>query len=320
MKREKDPKFRHLEAIVGAFVLAAFAAIVSLVLFLGIQNDLFSEKYPLRFRTDSGAGFTRGMPVKLSGFRIGRIQKISLDEQAKVVVRMRIDRKYQKWIRADSTATLLREGLVGDSVVSISVGSPGSRILPGDDFLTFVPEKDLSELAFELSDSVKTVLLEIREAVAYFNDPKSDLQQTLGNVRRLSANMEESRRRVDTLLDTATGAVARVDTLLDATTGTVARVDPVVDNLAAAIDNVGRRLPALLDRMEGTLSNTERISREFLKATEKGGPRIPPLLRGAEELVEDTDTIVKGMKTMWPFKKHVPPANDRGIVPGDSHE
>jgi phospholipid/cholesterol/gamma-HCH transport system substrate-binding protein len=306
MKREKDPKFRHLEAIVGAFVLAAFAAIVSLVLFLGIENDLFSEKYHLRFRTDSGAGFTRGMPVKLSGFRIGRIQKISLDDQAKVVVRMRIDRKYQKWIRADSTATLLREGLVGDSVVSISVGSPGSRVLPGDDFLPFMPEKDLSKLAFELSDSVKTVLLEIRETVAYINDPKGDLQQTLGNVRRFSGNMEESRRRVDTLLVT--------------TTGTVARVDPVMDNLAAAIDNVGRRLPVLLDRMEGTLSNTERISREFLKATEKGAPRIPPLLRGAEDLVEDTDTIVKGMKTMWPFKKHLPPANERGIVPGDSHE
>lgn len=306
MNREKDPKFRHLEAIVGAFVLAAFAAIVSLVLFLGIENDLFSEKYHLRFRTDSGAGFTRGMPVKLSGFRIGRIQKISLDDQAKVVVRMRIDRKYQKWIRADSTATLFREGLVGDSVVSISVGSPGSRMLPVDDFLPFMPEKDLSKLAFELSDSVKTVLLEIRETVAYINDPKGDLQQTLGNVRRLSANMEESRHRVDTLLVT--------------TTGTVARVDPVMDNLATAIDNVGRRLPVLLDRMEGTLSNTERISREFLKATEKGAPRIPPLLRGTEELVEDTDTIVKGMKTMWPFKKHLPPANEPVIVPGDSHE
>jgi len=306
MKTETDPKFRYLEAIVGAFVLAAFAAIVSLVVFLGIENDLFSEKYHLRFRPDSGAGFTRGMPVKLSGFRIGRIQKISLDDQAKVVVRMRIDRKYQKWIRADSTATLLREGLVGDSVVSVSVGSPGSRVLPGDDFLPFLPEKDLSALAFELSDSVKTVLLEIRETVAYINDPNGDLQQTLGNVRRLSANMEESRRRVDTLLVTATG--------------TVARVDPVMDNLATAIDNAGRRLPVLLDRMEGTLSNTERISREFLEATKKGAPRIPPLLRGAEELVEDADTVVKGMKTMWPFKKHIPPANGRGIVPGDSHE
>jgi len=306
MKREVDPKFRHLEAIVGAFVLAAFAAIVSLVLFLGIDNDLFSKKYHLHFRTDSGAGFTRGMPVKLSGFRIGRIREISLDNQAKVVVRMRIDREYQKWIRADSTATLLREGLVGDSVVSISVGSPGSRELPGDDFLPFLPEKELGKLAFELSDSVKTVLLEIRETVAYINDPRGDLQVTLGNIRRFSANIEGSRQRVDTLLVTATG--------------TVARVDPVMDNLATAIDNVGRRLPVLLDRMEGTLSNTERISREFLKATEKGGPRIPPLLRGAEELVEDTDTVVKGMKTMWPFKNHLPPGNESGIVPGDSHE
>jgi len=124
MKREQDPKFRHLETVVGAFLIAALAAVVSMVVVIGMEKDLFAEKYHLRFRTESGSGFTQGMPVKLSGFRIGRIKKISLDEQAKVVVRMQIDRKYRKWIRADSIATLLKEGFVGDSVLNISVGSP----------------------------------------------------------------------------------------------------------------------------------------------------------------------------------------------------
>jgi len=306
MKREKDPQFRHLEAVVGAFVIVAVAAIVSTVVIVGMENDLFAEKFLLRLRTESGSGFTQGMPVKLSGFRIGRVRKISLDEQAKVVVRMRIDRKYRKWIRADSIATLFKEGLVGDSVLNISVGSPGSNMLSDDDFIAFTEEKGLGEMAREFSDSVKSVLLEVRGTVAYINDPKGDIKQTLANIRRLSANLEETRRHADSLLLTTTDGLGRVG--------------PVMDNLAAAIDNVGRRLPSLLDRMEGTLSNTERISIEVRKAAEKAGPRVPHLLGGAEELVEDTDDVVKGVKRMWPFRKHIPPENERGIVPGDSHE
>ena len=306
MKREQDPKFKHLETVVGAFLIAALAAVVSMVVVIGMEKDLFAEKYHLRFRTESGSGFTQGMPVKLSGFRIGRIKKISLDEQAKVVVRMQIDRKYRKWIRADSIATLLKEGFVGDSVLNISVGSPGSPMLPDDDFIPFTEEKGLNELAREFSDSVKSVLLEVRGTVAYINDPKGDIKQTLANIRQLSASLEETRRHADALLLTTTDGLGRVG--------------PVMDNLATALDNVGRRLPFLLDRMEGTLSNTERISLEVRKAAEKAAPRVPHLLGGAEELVEDTDDVVKGMKRMWPFRKHIPPANERGIVPGDSHE
>ncbi len=313
MTREQDPRFRHLEAFVGAFVIVALAAIVALVVYIGKENDLFAEKLHLRFRANTGTGFTQGMPVKLSGFRIGRIDKISLDDQAKVVVRLKINRKYSKWIRADSTATLLTEGLVGDSVLSISVGSPDRPMLSEGDFIPLREEKKLSELAFELSDSVKSVLLEVRQTVTYINDPKGDIKRTLANVRRLSANLEETRRNTDNLLLTATDDLGRVR--------------PVIDNLATALDNVGRRLPVLLDRVEGTLShaegtlsNTERISLDVRKVAEKAGPRIPPLLTGAEELVEDTDDVVKGVKRMWPFRKHIPPANERGIVPGDSHE
>lgn len=317
MKMEQDPRFRRLEAVVGAFVVGALAAIIALVVYIGTENGLFAEKYHLRFRADSGTGIQKGMPVKLSGFRIGRIQKISLDEQAKVIVRMKVDREYSKWIRADSAVTLFKEGLIGDSVLEISVGSAGRPALSNDDFLPFVEGKGLNDLALELSASVQSVLLEVRRTVSDINDPRGDVKRTLANVQRLSANMEETRRHADTLLLAATDNVGRVGLLID-------NLSTVIDNvgrrLPPLLDNVSTRLPVLLDRVEGTLSNTEKISQEFRKAAERAAPRVPPLLTGAEELVEDTDDVVKGMKRMWPFRKHIPQGNERGIVPGDSHE
>lgn len=317
MKMEQDPRFRRLEAVVGAFVIAALAAIIALFVYIGGENDLFAERYHLRFRAASGTGIQKGMPVKLSGLRIGRIQKISLDEQAKVIVRLKVDRKYSKWIRADSTASLLKEGIVGDSIIKISVGSAGSPALANDGFLPFAEEKGLNDIALEFSDSVKAVLGEVRQTVAYINDPQGDVKRTVANAQRLSASLEETRRRADGLLLAATDNVGRVGPLLD---NLSAAVDNVGRRLPPLLDNVSARLPVLLDRVEATLSNTERISREFRKAAEQAAPRVPPLLTGAEELVEDTDDVVKGMKKMWPFRNHIPQGNGRGIVPGDSHE
>lgn len=317
MKMEQDPRFRRLEAVVGAFVIGALAAILALVAYIGSENDLFAEKYHLRFRADSGTGLQKGMPVKLSGFRIGRIQEITLDNEAKVIVRMKIDRKYSKWIRADSAATLFKEGLVGDSIVDLSVGSSGRPALSDDEWLPFEVEEGLNDLAVELSDSVKATLVEVRRTIGYINDPQGDVKRTLANVQRLSANLEETRRRADGLLLAATDNVGRVGPLMDHLSTVV---DDVGRRLPPLLDNVSTRLPVLLDRVEGTLSNTERISEELRKTAERAAPRVPPLLTGAEELVEDTDDVVKGVKRMWPFRKHIPQGNGRGIVPGDSHE
>lgn len=327
MKQVQDSRFRHLDTAVGAFVAVSLAALVAAIVYIGIAHDLFTKKYEIRFTVDRGTGFAQGMPVKLSGFRIGRVKDLSLTGQAKVEVRLQIDRRYQKWIRTDSVATLVKEGLVGDSIIDVSVGSAGKE-LKDNDLIAFKRERELAELAAEFSDSVKSVLGEVRQTIVYVNDPNGDIKQSLGNLRRFTANLETTRREADTLLATTTDNVKAIGasavSLLNNTSG---RVDNIASGAVAALDNltnalagIEKRLPPLLDRAEGTLGNAEKLSLEIRKAAEKAAPRIPPLVEGAEELVGDADTVVKSLKDTWPFKNHIPAATGRGIAPGDSHD
>lgn len=306
MMKDQDPRFKHLEAVVGAFVIGALAAVVAAVLYIGTENDLFGERYHLRFRSHTGTGIKKGMPVKLSGFRIGRIDRIELDDQAQVIVRLTIDRKYSRWIREDSAATLQQEGLVGDTVISVSAGSPGRPVLADDAFLPFQEEETVTDIALNLSESVQAVLTEVRQTIAWINDPKGDIKRTVANVERLTAGLEETRRNADALILSAADGADRAGSL--------------IDNLSAMADNVAVRLPAMLDRVEGTVSNAEKASLELRKAAERAAPRVSPLLLGAEELVEDTGDVMKGVKKMWPLRKHIPQGGRPGIVPGDSHE
>jgi phospholipid/cholesterol/gamma-HCH transport system substrate-binding protein len=207
----------------------------------------------------------------------------------------------------------MQEGLIGDSVIDVSVGSPGAPPLEEDQTLPFQEEESLTDIALGMRESVEEVLAEVRATVAYVNDPKGEVKRTLANVERLTAGLEETRRNADRLILAGIDDAERVGALVD-------NLSAMADNLSVAADNVSRRIPALLDRVEGTLANVETTSQEFRKAAEAAAPRVTPLLLEAEELVADTDDVVEGVKRMWPFRKHIPAGGKPGIVPGDSHE
>ena len=84
MIREEDARFRNLERKIGIFIATALVGIVIAAVLFGLQKDFFTKKYSLRFTAERGTGFTKGMPVKLSGFRIGRVTAISLNKLAMV--------------------------------------------------------------------------------------------------------------------------------------------------------------------------------------------------------------------------------------------
>ncbi len=45
----------------------------------------------------------------------------------------------------------------------------------------------MTDIALEMSESVKAALAEVRQTVAYINDPQGDIKRTLANVQQLTA-------------------------------------------------------------------------------------------------------------------------------------
>jgi len=190
MIREEDPRFRNLERKIGIFMATALAGVVIAGLLFGLQKDFFTKKYSLRFTADRGTGFAKGMSVKLSGFRIGRVTAISLNEQAMVDIIIEIDSDYRTWIRSDSTVKLVKEGLVGDSIIDISVGSADKPQLKDKESITYIKTKSLDEVAEEIAEKVKPVLLEVSDIISYINNPDGDLKKTIRNAELLTRHLE----------------------------------------------------------------------------------------------------------------------------------
>lgn len=323
---EEDPRFKNLERKIGIFMATALAGMVIAALLFGLQKDFFTKKYSLRFTVDRGTGFTKGMPVKLSGFRVGRVTAISLNNQAMVDISIEIDSDYRTWIRSDSTAKLVKEGLIGDSIIDISVGSPAKPELKDRDSITYVKTKALDEMADEIAQKIKPVLIEVRDIISYINDPDGDLKKTIRNAEQLTRNLEGTRQNTDSLIITANEKVqlvsARTASLLDSTRSKIDSIDlnPAISRINNSLELIDTKMPLLLDKAGSTLDNVSRISYETRLLSERVFPKIPGVLSQAEDLMFSTERLVNSLQNTWLLRDTATPAGKLIFINGDSHE
>jgi phospholipid/cholesterol/gamma-HCH transport system substrate-binding protein len=317
---EEDVRFRHMERKIGIFTALALAGLAAAIFFIGMEKDLFTQKYTLRFTVENATGFANGMPVMLSGFHIGRVSSIALKDRAMVEIDIQIDRKYQKWIRKDSAVQLTKQRIIGDAAIEVSLGSAASEMLKEGDTITYVKTMGLEELATNIADKVKPVLIEVRDIISYVNDPNGDIKQSLHNIRQVTAGLEATRRRADALL---ASSGTRVDAIagsalktLDNGNSKIDRLQPVLEKADASL----AKLPPMLEKMATTLDHVEKTTAQLQATATQTLPRVPPLVRRTEDILEGVDSTINAVQDIWPIRNHIPPEGTRTILPGDSHD
>jgi phospholipid/cholesterol/gamma-HCH transport system substrate-binding protein len=312
-----DPRFRHLKSKIGAFIAVAALVIMALPFIIGRSSDLFVATYNLRFTVDKGTGFTRGMAVKLSGFRIGKVASIVLNDAATVDVLLKIDRKYQKWIRSDSRAKLVKEGLVGDMVVEVSVGSETNPVLGNNDVLAYTKTRTLDELAIDITEAVKPVLKDLREIIGYVNDPEGDIRQSLKHIALLSRNLETTRLHADRLLITATRQTEDLSGGMKLLVGESASSLRRVNSSLAQVE---QRLPSILEHTEQTLQHTEALAAALRQTADQVLPQAPAMMDESRQTLKDANELLEATRQVWPISIFINRPEQRLLVPGDSHE
>lgn len=321
---KEDTRFRELEKKVGIFASVALIGILAAGIFIAWQKDYFSRKYEVRFTVQKGTGFTRGMPVKLSGFRIGRVKSLALNEHATVDVQLQLDKEYQKWIKEDSEARLVKEGLIGDYIIEISGGTPTAKSIVDKGAIKYVKTKGLDELADDVAEKVRPVLLEVRDVISYVNDPDGDIKQALKNINLLAQNLEATRQKADILLAAAnreTGHISgKVAGVLDEADKTVKKIGPVIEKADSSVALLNDKIPILLERIDSSLINLEKISLSARTTAETTLPRVPRMVKQTEGVLDDTGTVLNAVKGMWPIRGYISPAAEMQFIRGDSRE
>jgi phospholipid/cholesterol/gamma-HCH transport system substrate-binding protein len=105
-------------------VIVASVTLAVLVFFMRGTTGMFTTRITLVTYFDDAEGLRGGQSVALQGVAIGNVQSVSVVADPKhrdmpIQVVMRIKRSFQPYVRKDDTATILTQGVLGESFVNI---------------------------------------------------------------------------------------------------------------------------------------------------------------------------------------------------------
>jgi phospholipid/cholesterol/gamma-HCH transport system substrate-binding protein len=122
--------FKNLaNAKLGIFIFLGSAMMVILIFLLGNKDQLFASTFTLKAYFLNIEGLRNGASVRFGGIDVGAVKDIRIinDSTAKVEVIMRVKEDIKQFIKKDSQASIQTEGLVGNKVLVISMGSNNSE-------------------------------------------------------------------------------------------------------------------------------------------------------------------------------------------------
>ena len=135
-----------METTVGIFVVIGLLCIGYMAVKLGNLGLFGDNSYPLFARFTSVQGLRDGTSVQMLGIDIGRVEKLTMDQEKQVAV---VEFRIKKGIKIydDAIASIKTEGLIGDRYVSIDPGGGSDELLkPGGVIIETESPTDIQEL------------------------------------------------------------------------------------------------------------------------------------------------------------------------------
>ncbi|MGB5338065.1 MAG: MlaD family protein [Gammaproteobacteria bacterium] len=225
-------------ALVGLFVIALGAAwlVISLWLTLGDFRTQYTTYHV--YMDESVSGLYMDAPVKYRGVEIGKVREIKLNPRVPDQVQLTLAIESSVPIKADTIAVLTVQGLTGIAFVDLTGGSLDAPLLAaqqGEEFPviksgpSFFSRLDMSgtELIANLNvltnrlvsmldadgrESLRGILVNIRDITGAVASRKADLEQSVVNARLMLAQVDTTARAFE---DTAAKVMSAVDTVDD---------------------------------------------------------------------------------------------------------
>lgn len=151
---------RFVESAVGLFLLAAVASLLVLAFKVSGLTSFFSQQgYAVTAEFDDIGQLKVRSAVKIGGVTVGEVTGIKLDSSSfRAIVKMRIHSRVDD-IPADSSASILTAGLLGDNYIAITpmYGAEflknGSKIQ--ETHSAMILEKLIGQLIYKISNPKK---------------------------------------------------------------------------------------------------------------------------------------------------------------------
>jgi len=228
---------------VGAMVIIGLTILAIAIFFISGQVGFFSRRYTLKTYLSDAGGLREGAQVRLTGVAAGNVKHIEISPYSNparaVEVVMTVTRAYKDQIRTDSVASIATVGLLGESYVNITRGSPGQEVVPDGGVLKSSEGAEIRQVVQNADD----VIINLRVLSSKLNDITGQMEsgkgtagkliydQTLYNHLNKTADLLD---KMVTRVDEGKGSLGKLmvdETLYNKTTATFDHLNQVLDDV-----------------------------------------------------------------------------------------
>lgn len=268
---------KKIEFKVGLFVVVTSILIIGCVIYLAYSKGYFTREYTYTLSSKTGEDLTEGMPVLFSGYKIGRVETLELNDRGMLLIKIRIPEQHAKWIRSNSTFSLYRP-LIGSSRLIVATESLNSPELSPKTITEIVVVNDINETIKKVQpilEKVDKVVTNVEHITANLTDPQ-------GNVNKILSHSEK-----------LTGNLAKKDTLLEMTVGSKESVQSVNESLIKIKDILLKTEDQIYGN-DGVLPLVRKILKDIIVKLEK----IDIALDNVVKISADTADSTKDLKLL----------------------
>lgn len=305
------------ELKVGLFIGCTAIIIVLALLYLAAGKGVFEKMHTFTLSSKSGDGFTEGMPVVFSGFNIGKVEALELNDKGIVLIKIKIPDRHVKWIRSNSVFILYRP-LIGSARIMVNTGNFESPPFDSNKIPEVTIVNDINDAIAKIEpvlERVTHIAENIDRLTRNLSDPKGDLNRVLGNAEKITSNFAAKKSLVEMVVSDEESVKALNDSLkkLKDITTNVDRILTKVDKMADKTDSelYGKEgvLPQVnvmlkdvvgkLQKLDKTVDNINKISTE----ASEGMKDVHILRSDIDDVVNALDDVVKKLDAIIGSKK-----------------
>jgi phospholipid/cholesterol/gamma-HCH transport system substrate-binding protein len=298
MDREIAPSGvpKNLQFRVGLLVGLAVVLGAGFVIYALYARGVFEDTQHLTLMADNGEGVDIGMDLTFSGFPIGRVKRLALDEQGRARIQIDVPRSDAHWLR-ESTIFTLERGLVGAARIRAYSANLRDPPLP-DGAVRNVLRGDTQEEIPRMVATLRSTLENVEQLTA----SGGELQTTLGNVRALSERTAATVERVNTLLASVDSLVGKTNSLVLKTDQRLFAPGGVVDGTAQAVEQLNALLASVRDslkRADAILADAQATSGQAKAASAD----LAALRAEVDSSVRKISGLIDEINRKWPFER-----------------
>ncbi len=297
------------------FVWGAIAVLFVVSCLIAIRQDYFVRNTAIYFFAPNAQGLSKGMAVKFIGFKVGSVQEISMQANASVKVKVSLDNDYLHLIGQDAKARLIKEALVGESVVEIIPGQQQARQVSQNSVLEFERAQDAGSIAENLAAQLQPILTDVRHITTSINNPGGDVQQILKNLNQVTGGLRDTVGKFNATVGQFNSLAQSGNQKLD---GVYVKVDHALDRVNSSLETLDKAIPKLVGKADTTLDNVQSATSDIKRMTTESSDQIPALVRNTNALVRDGQETLKGVQKSWPLNSLFPKPEET-VLPVDGY-